>query len=108
MHHDAMHLVPQFFVRDWVLTDDDGAQALGHECRDQFGQRTGNADRTFVCLDPDEELFDPEMIAVDLAAALSRCGCGIPGRCRSAEPGALPTTGHQSAWFRTDAERERR
>ena len=79
MHHDAVHLVPQFLVRDRVLADDDRAQALGHECRHHFGQRAGNADRTFVCLDPDEVLLEAEMIGVDLAAAFEVVAAAVFG-----------------------------
>ena len=47
-----------------------GRRRLRHEGGHHVGQRAGDADRPFVGLDPDEVLFQTEMVGVDLAAAL--------------------------------------
>ena len=70
VHHDAVHLIPKFLVRDRVLAEDDRAQTLRHEGSHHVGQRAGDADGAFVGLDADEVLFQAEMAGVDLAAAL--------------------------------------
>src|SRR3954447_9808185 len=60
-----------------VLPDDDRTQSPGHERGDHIRQRTGCADVTFVRLDPDEMLFDAEMVGIDLTTALEGVALAI-------------------------------
>ena len=64
---------------DRVLAEQDRAQPSGNVSSHHVGQRAGDAERPFVGLDAHEVLFQAEVIAVDLIAALEAVADAVLG-----------------------------